>query len=156
METLSTHKGSPVETLHLAPIVVGKLMSIGGMLQRHSNKLLQPYGLNQQQFSVFFEIANVGQVKQKEMINRLQLEKAHVSKVVKKLHAMGLITVTPSTEDKRSAWLEVTPEGKELLEKVRAEFRASHEAWLEDIDATQLESILDSLTLLQRVFGDKL
>ena len=93
-------------------IIIGKLMNIGGMLEREGNKMLQPFNLNYQQFSIFFEIAKVGKVKQKDVINRLLLEKAHVSKVVKKLQHMELIDITEAGEDKRSHWISVTQKGE--------------------------------------------
>ena len=144
-----------MDNLQLAPIIIGKLLNIGGMLQRHSNRILLPFGLNQQQFSIFFEIAKAGKVKQKDMVNRLSLEKAHVSKVVKKLHKMGLITITASDEDKRSAWLAPTPEGKQVLNKCRGIFKEWNKEWLEAVDDKQLNSILENLSHLQAVFEDK-
>lgn len=145
-----------MDKIELAPIIIGKLLNIGGILQRHSNKILLPFGLNQQQFSIFFEIAKAGKVKQKEMVNRLLLEKAHVSKVVKKLHKMELITITASDEDKRSAWLELTSEGEKTLKKCRDIFREWHREWLEDLDEKQLGSMVENLGQLQAVFEDKL
>ncbi len=139
----------------LAPIIIGKLLNINGMLQQHGNKVLSPFGLNQQQFSILFEIAKAEKVKQKEMVNRLTLEKAHVSKVVKKLHQMELITITASDEDKRSSWLVPTSKGKQLLHNCMQIFGNWNKKWLEDIDNKQLDSILNNLTQLQTVFEDK-
>ena len=145
-----------MDNLQLAPIIIGKLLNIGAMLHRHGNRVLLPFGINQQQFSIFFEIAKARKVNQKEMINRLLLEKAHVSKVVNKLHKMQLITITTSVEDKRSSWLEPTPKGKQLLSKCMDIFEKLNKEWLEAIDDKQLNSILKSLTHLQAVFEDKI
>ncbi len=136
-------------------IIVGKLMNIGGMLQRQGNKMLLPFNLNQQQFSIFFEIAKVGKVKQKEMVNRLLLEKAHVSKVVKKLQQMELITITVNDEDRRSYWLTVTRKGEEILKQCTEKFRKWHEKWICEIDETEFSSIVDNLTILQKIFREK-
>jgi len=145
-----------MDNLQLGPIIIGKLLNIGGMLQRHGNKVLLPFGLNQQQFSIFFEIGKAGKVKQKDMVNRLLLEKAHVSKVVKKLHRMELITITASDEDKRSAWLAPTAEGQQILNKCRGVFKEWHKEWIEAVDKKQLNSILENISHLQAVFEDKL
>ena len=136
-------------------IIIGKLMNIGGMLQRQGNKMLLPFNLNQQQFSIFFEIAKVGKVKQKEMVNRLLLEKAHVSKVVKKLQQMELITITENDEDKRSYWLSVTKKGDEILKQCTEMFYKWNKKWISEIDETELSSILDNLTTLQNIFKEK-
>ena len=136
-------------------IIIGKLMNIGGMIQRHGNKMLLPFNLNQQQFSIFFEIAKVGQVKQKEMVNRLELEKAHVSKVVKKLQQMELITITQNGDDKRSYWLSVTGKGEELLKQCTEMFSKWNQEWICEIDETELLSIVDNLDTLQKIFKEK-
>ena len=136
-------------------IIIGKLMNIGGILQRQGNKMLLPFNLNQQQFSIFFEIAKVGKVKQKEMVNRLLLEKAHVSKVVKKLQKMELITITENDEDKRSYWLSVTKKGEEILKQCTEMFSDWNKKWICEIDETELSSILDNLTTLQNIFKEK-
>ena len=136
-------------------IIIGKLMNIGGILQRQGNKMLLPFNLNQQQFSIFFEIAKVGKVKQKEMVNRLLLEKAHVSKVVKKLQQMELITITENDEDKRSYWLSVTKKGDEILKQCTEMFSDWNKKWICEIDETELSSILDNLTTLQNIFKQK-
>ena len=136
-------------------IIIGKLMNLGGMLQRQGNKMLLPFNLNQQQFSIFFEIAKVGKVKQKEMVNRLLLEKAHVSKVVKKLQQMELITITENDEDKRSYWLSVTKKGEEILKQCTEMFKEWNKKWICEIDETELSSILDNLTTLQNIFKEK-
>lgn len=136
-------------------IIIGKLMNLGGMLQRHGNKMLQPFNLNHQQFSIFFEIAKAGKVKQKEMVNRLLLEKAHVSKVVKKLLQMDLIVITETDEDKRSHWISTTKQGEDLLRQCSEMFKKWNETWIRDIDESELSSILDHLTILQNVFKEK-
>lgn len=140
----------------IAPQIIGKLLNINGMLQRHGNRVLIPFGINQQQFSILFEIAKAKKVKQKEMVNRLALEKAHVSKVVKKLHQMKLITVTTLDEDKRSSWLRTTQKGNQLLNKCMQNFEKWNEDWLEVFEDKQLDSILNNLTYLQSVFKEKI
>ena len=136
-------------------IIIGQLMNLGGMLQRQGNKMLLPFNLNHQQFSIFFEIAKVGKVKQKEMVNRLLLEKAHVSKVVKKLQQMELITITENDEDRRSYWLSATKRGEEILMQCTEMFSDWNKKWICEIDETELSSILDNLTTLQNIFKQK-
>ena len=126
------------------------------MLQRNGNRLLLPFDLNQHQFSIFFEIAKTGKIKQKEMVNRLLLEKAHVSKIVKKLQKMELITIITTDEDKRSAWLSPTKKGKETLKKCMKIFEKWNKEWIAEIDEKQLDSMLEDLTKLQTVFREKI
>ena len=143
-----------MDRLQSAPIIIGKLMNIGGMLQRLGNRMLMPFDLNHQQYSVFFEIGKAGKVRQKDMVNRLLLEKAHVSKIVKKLHAMELISTTRSDDDKRSCWLSPTPRGKQVLKECGKMFQAWNREWADSLDEKQIDAALDNLTHLQAVFKE--
>ncbi|HBD94222.1 MAG: hypothetical protein A2015_02655 [Spirochaetes bacterium GWF1_31_7] len=140
----------------LAPLIIGKLLNIGGMLQKKGNKLLLPFNLNQQQFSILFSIEQKKKVNQKNMINKLVLEKAHVSKVVKKLYNMGLIDIETSSEDKRSSWLSITKKGQDTLEKCKEYIEKWNEEWVSEIDKDQLYVLLDSLTNLQNIFKNQI
>ncbi|MBN1498643.1 MAG: MarR family transcriptional regulator [Spirochaetes bacterium] len=135
-----------------APVIIGKLLNIGGMLQRSGNQLLLPFNLNQQQFSILFSIEKAGKVQQKSMVNQLMLEKAHVSKIVKKLSEMGLIEIKADSEDKRSSWLSTTPEGSKIMKQCQKIITEWNKRWINGIDKNQLKSIADDLTLLQSVF----
>ncbi len=137
-----------------AQIIIGKLMNIGGMLQKKANQLLSPFGLNQQQFSLLFEIFKAGRVNQKTMVNRLMLEKAHVSKIIKKLHSMGLIGIVPSTDDKRSSWLSITEKGKDVVEGCRKALGEWNGAWITSLAGGERMKMVDSLSLLQSSLRD--
>jgi len=136
-------------------IIIGKLMNISGILQRETNRLLVPHHLNQQQFSILFEITKAKEVQQKHMVNRLMLEKAHVSKVVKKLQTMGLADVVPLPDDKRSSLLKPTAKGKKLVDTCRAIFQKWNKECLEQFNAQELDQILSSVDRLQKAFLSK-
>ena len=144
-----------MDKTELAAIIIGKLLNIGGMLERKGNRMLLPFDLNQQQFSIFFEIGKAGKIKQKDMVNRLALERAHVSKVIKKLQNMELINITESEDDKRSSWLSLTPKGEKVLSECRSMFQKWNNEWIQDIDEDQYETILENITLLQKIFKEK-
>ena len=143
------------ENLLLAPVIIGKLINIGAMLRRNTDKSLLPFELNQQQFSIFFEITKAGKVRQKDIVNRLLLEKAHVSKVIKKLHTMGLISFTFPDEDKRSFFLSPTIKGEDTLKECMKIFEKWNKKWLGAIDENQIPSILENLSKLQSVFKEE-
>ncbi|MDC7235248.1 MAG: winged helix DNA-binding protein [Spirochaetales bacterium] len=144
-----------MDKAEMAPIVIGKLMNIGGMLQKRANLMLAPFQLNQQQYSILFSIYQEDRVQQKNVINKLMLEKAHVSKVVKKLHSMDLIDIELSEQDKRSSWLMITDKGKKLVHKVRGVSADWNKQWTGELDMNQMNQLLESLTMIQNVFKEK-
>jgi DNA-binding MarR family transcriptional regulator len=129
--------------------LIGKLMNIGALIETESNRLLSPHGLNHQQFSVLFEISRAGRVQQKDVTNRLLLERAHVSKVVKKLEDMGLVELAPHAEDGRSAWLSVSERGLSLVQVCRGLFETRKRAWFRGFDTPQLQKLLSSVSAIQ-------
>ena len=145
-----------MEDAEFAPIVIGKLMNIGGALQRKANKLLSPFGFNQQQYAILFEIYKAEKVCQKTMVNRLLLEKAHVSKIIGKLKSLGLIEITVSSEDKRSSWISITPEGKEIVKQCQASYVNWNKEWIGKIDNSRRQSMLDDLSMLQSIFKENI
>ena len=149
---METKNGNIIDEKEIPEIIIGKLMTISGILQRESNRLLLAYQLNQQQFSILFEIAKAEEVQQKNMVNRLLLEKAHVSKMVKKLQAMGLVDILPFPEDKRSALLSPTVKGQELVDECRAIFQKWNREWFEQFNAPEMLQILDGVDKLQKAF----
>jgi DNA-binding MarR family transcriptional regulator len=129
--------------------LVGKLMNIGALLERGTNRMLLAYGLNHQQFAILFEIFRAGRVQQKDMINRLLLERAHVSKVVKKLETMGLLVVAAHPDDGRSSWLSVSTQGRALIQTCQRLFDIQKRAWFQRFDTRELLRILDGVSALQ-------
>ena len=152
---METKNNNTLNEKEYPPIIIGKLMNINGILQREGNRLLLPYQLNQQQFSILFEIAKAEEVQQKNMVNRLLLEKAHVSKVVKKLQTMGLIDILPFPDDKRSALLSPTTKGQKLVDECRAIFHKWNNEWFEQFNRPELLQILDGVGMLQKAFQSK-
>lgn len=142
--------------LQMSQLIIGKLLNLGGMLERNGNRILMPYSLNLQQFSILFEIAKIGKVKQKDMVNRLLLEKAHVSKVVRKLQKSELITITAIEGDKRSSWLSVTAKGEQIINECMESFEEWNKRWIDAIDEKQLISAIENLTQLQDVFKNEI
>ncbi len=141
--------------VEMAPLIIGKLMNIGGMLRKKADQILMPYNLNQQQFSILFSIGREGRVNQKNMVTKMVLEKAHVSKVVKKLHSMDLISIEPCSEDKRSSWLSLTSRGEHVLRECSIGIAAWNSEWTAGMDMDQLGNFLDSLTLFQGILREK-
>lgn len=138
-----------------APIIIGKLLNIGGILRRKADRMLEPYHLNQQQFSILFTVGREKRVNQKQMINRMVLEKAHVSKIVKKLHALGLIAIEPCLEDRRSSWLSLTPRGEEVLHECRGLIADWNKEWTSQMPPEEMERLLEGLSMLQGILKEK-
>lgn len=146
---MATTHDAPAAREEAASRLIGKLMNIGALIERESNRQLSPFGLNHQQFSILFEMCRAGRVQQKDVTNRLLLERAHVSKVMKKLVAMGLVETAPHAGDRRSAWLSVSKKGRALVQICRGLFRSRKRDWFRSFDTRQLQQLLEAVSAIQ-------
>lgn len=128
--------------------IVMTLLNIGANLLRTGNRISDEYGLKQQQFVVLNEIANKGEVNQKQLVGELLYEKSNVSKIVKKLKALGLIEVTPSPEDGRITILRITSLGKKTWVECMAKFDAWNREWIKPLTT---DEITDTIQMLKRL-----
>ena len=76
------------------------------------------------------------------------LERAHVSKIVKKLQKMELVKITQSNNDKRSQWINVTPKGEQILKECMSAFEKWNNDWISSFDKIQLQNTLENLSYI--------
>lgn len=130
-------------------LIIGKLLNLGGTLEKEGNRVLSAWGINHQQFTVLFEIASEEVTTQKEMCNRLRLEKSHISRIIKKLIKMGLITSEACKRDKRSSYLKTTERGKKVINPCLKSLKEWNRKVFLNLSNDELETILKSLTQVQ-------
>ena len=128
--------------------IVQGLLKCGHFLQREMNQVCQRFGLKQQQFSVLNEIIWHGPLTQKELVERLLLEKSNVSKIVKILSEKKWIGVAVDTLDRRLTLLSETPEGFATWKKC---MQAFGESSAELMSILSEDEQLDAIRFLNRV-----
>jgi DNA-binding MarR family transcriptional regulator len=129
--------------------IVKDLLRLGAFLQREANRLLDDYGLNQQQFVVLKTIQEKGPLSQKEICSDLLFEKSNVSKIVKKLEQEGLVKTTWTDRDGRVSLTEIAGKGRATAAACMqrlGEWNSEWTARLSDADVKQAARILKRLS----------
>ena len=89
--------------------------------QRELNIVLQPLGLTQPQFSILAVIGwltrDLAAIKQQDIADFMQMERMHVSQVVRKLEKIGYVERRASVEDGRVQLIHLTQSGVSKLEE---------------------------------------
>lgn len=95
--------------------------------QRRIDTVLAPYNLTQPSFSILavsawlakqnYKITKSYAVRQKVIVEMSQINKMHVSQLLRRLADRGLITISPFEHDRREHIVELTPEGWEVLKQ---------------------------------------
>jgi DNA-binding MarR family transcriptional regulator len=83
---------------------------------------LDECGLTSRQYRMLVAIAH-GPISSAELAKRIGVTPPSVTSMVQGLVSRGAVSRTASTEDQRRTWLNVTPEGVELLEEAESKAR---------------------------------
>jgi DNA-binding MarR family transcriptional regulator len=101
--------------------------------------------------AVLLTIVRDGPIRLAEVAESEGLNPTMLSRQIAKLAEDGLITRRPDQDDRRSAWLESTPAGSELADRIRDQRTHAVEVALEQLspeDRRALESALPALEQL--------
>jgi DNA-binding MarR family transcriptional regulator len=78
------------------------------------DSILRPYDLGSTQWYVLHQLANEGPTMQRDLVRRLQIERATLSGVVATLVRKGLVEQTTDSDDQRQRMLLLTRSGAKL------------------------------------------
>ncbi len=130
--------------------IVDQLVMISMFLQKTGNRQIAHYGLNQPQFAVLGEITQTRDLNQTDILGSYLLEKSNLSKIIKKLEKMKLITIRISKLDKRKTILNATKEGRRLWSECMGSLDELKEVFiapLTDDEIKQIHEVITKLTL---------
>jgi DNA-binding MarR family transcriptional regulator len=110
------------------------------------------FGISVQQFRVLRHVGR-GVRSASEIASLSQMSRPAVSQCVDALVAKGLITRHPSATDRRCIELEVTPQGREMLEAIFGESRRWMLKQLATVDPELIGHILPAMQALKDAFA---
>ncbi|HEY5849180.1 MAG TPA: MarR family transcriptional regulator [Lysobacter sp.] len=127
------------------------LYSTGLALNKVYRKLLGPLGLTYPQYLVMLVLWEGDGITVSEVGERLFLDSATLTPLLKRLQGAGLITRTRATDDERQVIIALTAEGRALKAKARTvptDLICAAECSLDEVEALkrQLESLRASLS----------
>lgn len=106
------------------------------------------HNLTGPQFNVLEVLYNAGSMSLKKISERLAVSGANVTCVVDNLEKDGLVKRLPSKEDRRVIYAEISPKGKQKIEKVfpnHIQHVSGIVESLTDAEQKELERLLDKL-----------
>ena len=108
--------------------------------------ILEPLGLTHPQYLVMLALWETGAVRVKDLSERLLLDPATLSPLLKRLEQQGLVVRRRATDDERALALELTPAGQALRQ--RAEQVPGRVVERLGLSISELEGIRDAATRL--------
>lgn len=134
---------------------VTSLMRVQQLVLGRLDGLLRPHGLSFAGYEalVLLVFSSRGSLPLGKMGERLQVHPTSVTSIVRRLEAGGLIRRLPHPEDGRAVLAEITPAGRELVERATADLVGAGFA-LEGIDEAQMRELSELLRPVRAAAGD--
>lgn len=116
------------------------------VMNQSIDDILKKYGLARSQYQVLYYIANSKNINQKLILEKMKIEPATLSGLVDTLENKNYIKKSQTKEDKRSYELELTPEGKNLVNKIKHPGKVVERIMFKSIDSNH-KKIFKSLVI---------
>lgn len=119
------------------------------LLRDGIERLLEPHELTLAQYNVLRVLrgAEEAGLCRNEIRDRLITRMPDVSRLLDRMEEAGLIHRVRSTEDRRQVKTTLTARGRKLVDQLDAPMAREHERQFKQLDAKQLKSLIDLLTL---------
>jgi DNA-binding MarR family transcriptional regulator len=131
--------------------LVARLRMVIGRLARQLNEASTDEGLTPTQYSVLALIRSRGPLGLAELAELEGLNPTMVSRVIRVLDDAGLIRRTPDPADLRAARVEITPDGEQLHEHVRAVRTRVLTDCLEHLPPTTTDALLAAVPAMEEL-----
>ncbi|KAA1426249.1 MarR family winged helix-turn-helix transcriptional regulator [Nocardioides antri] len=134
---------------------VTSLMRVQQLVLARLDALLKPHGLSFARYEalVLLVFSSRGSLPLGKMGERLQVHPTSVTSIVRRLESSGHIRRLPHPEDGRAVLAEITPAGRELVERATADLVAAGFA-LDSLDEAQLRELSELLRPVRAAAGD--
>lgn len=118
---------TPPTLLAVPAYMMSKLGRAG---HRLTQEAIAGQGLLLPHFSVLAALDDIGPLAQHELADRLSLNRSHLVRYVDDLEGRGAVRRERDPDDRRRQVVSLTPEGTELLGKLRAPIRQAQDRFL--------------------------
>jgi DNA-binding MarR family transcriptional regulator len=134
---------------------VTSLMRVQQLVIGRLDALLKPHGLSFARYEalVLLTFSSRGSLPLGKMGERLQVHPTSVTSIMRRLEAAGLVNRLPHPEDGRAVLAEITPKGRELVERATADL-VDNDFGIGVLDEAELRRLSELLRPIRAAAGD--
>ena len=133
--------------------IMDNLRRVFQILNEQSQRIKQETGLTGPQLWAIRVIHEHGPINISDIAKRMYLHPTTVLGIIDRLEARGLVSRNRSKDDRRVIWLELTQDGKDLVQSVPEVVQGLLGARLEGIALNDLAEIDEGIVHLVKIFG---
>lgn len=142
-------------TLPITQLTLGSLLGTAyRRLSTQFARVLKPFGITPEQWTVLHTIACHENINQKAVAAYVDKDQPTTARIVELLEKKGLITRTVSDSDRRAYLLQATQEGMNLIETTVPMERNHLESAFKGLTPAQLDELRLMLNTIRRNTGD--
>lgn len=131
--------------------IIGRVLRIARLLEKHRESVLVEYGLNVWSFDVLATLRRQGQpfrLKPTELYSLLMLSSGAMTNRIDRLEQDGIVTRVRDAEDRRSVMVQLTPKGIQLADTVMPILFEKEKQLLSQFTADELQLSIPMLRKL--------
>jgi DNA-binding MarR family transcriptional regulator len=101
--------------------ITGRIQRLAGLVRRHVDEALKPYGLSWELLDVLSTLRRAGppfRSTPTALYRSCMLSSGAMTHRIDRLEAAGLVTRMPDPDDRRGILVQLTPEGQQLVDEV--------------------------------------
>ncbi|MFM2060384.1 MAG: hypothetical protein RLZZ507_54 [Cyanobacteriota bacterium] len=131
--------------------IIGRVLRIARLLEKHRESILVDYGLNVWSFDVLATLRRQGQpfcLKPTELYSLLMLSSGAMTNRIDRLEQDEIVTRVRDAEDRRSVMVQLTPKGIQLADTVMPILFEKEKQLLSQFTADELQLFIPMLRKL--------
>ncbi|MBD2295744.1 MarR family transcriptional regulator [Anabaena sphaerica FACHB-251] len=131
--------------------IIGRVLRIARLLEKHRESILAEYGLNVWSFDVLATLRRQGQpfrLKPTELYSLLMLSSGAMTNRIDRLEQDQIVTRVRDAEDRRSVMVQLTPKGIQLADTVMPILFEKEKQLLSQFTADELQLFIPRLRKL--------
>jgi len=129
----------------------------GEILKKEGQKVLSPYGITEAQFNVLMLLnyqSDDGRLNQTEVGNMLLVNRSNVTGLIDRMEKTGMVRRVSDDSDRRVNLVEITPEGKKVLNVAQKEYFSRIDKIMSDLSAGKRKNLCTLMeTIRKHVFA---
>ncbi len=124
-------------------------------LERNRELIARDQGVSASELSALFHIAEVASTTPKELAHHLEMTTGAITAIASRLVSANLIHRIDHPRDRRSFYLQLTPQGHDVMSRIHSEFRAMIAASTSGLTAEQLADFEVSLRTVSEQIAER-
>ncbi len=118
--------------------------------QGYIDKKLRIHGIGTGEVAILMELKRTKRMTQKEIADRLHVDKTTISREVRKLMKNGYIVAIRDERDKRKKIISLSPEGKKIIPVIKKVLEEWKEILLHDFSPSERDAIFRALNRMEK------